>query len=100
MIIAVDFDGTLQFTDKSPNLPLFRMLRQKQYRGDIIILWTCRSGKRLSEAVSFCLSNGLKFNYVNQNSPIAVAYLGYDPRKIYADLYIDNKSLHQEFLRR
>lgn len=93
MIIAVDFDGTLQFADRTPNRILFRMLRQNQRNGDIVILWTCRSGKRLMEAVQFCLHNGLKFNYVNQNAPQAVAALGYDSRKIYADLYIDDRSL-------
>lgn len=92
MIIAVDFDGTLQLPDGNVNAALFHALRHKQQQGDIIILWTCRSGHRLTEAVCFCLQNGLRPNYINQNPPKVIKMLGHDPRKIYADLYIDDKA--------
>ena len=92
MIIAVDFDGTLQLPDGQANAPLMHALRLKQRSGDILILWTCRNGTRLAEAVAFCLKNGLRFNFVNQNPPQVLKMLGYDPRKIYADLYIDDKA--------
>lgn len=92
MIIAVDFDGTLQFQDGKANIALFHALRCKQQRGDIIILWTCRSGQRLAEAVRFCQQHGLRPNYINQNTPQIIKMLGHDPRKVYADLYIDDKA--------
>lgn len=92
MIIAVDFDGTIQLSGGQANAPLIHVLRKKQRSSDIIILWTCRSGARLAEAVSFCLKNCLKFNYVNQNPPQVIKRFGYDSRKIYADLYIDDKA--------
>lgn len=94
MIIAVDFDGTLQFSDGSSNKMLFHELNNRQRNGDIIILWTCREGKRLQEALIFCLNNGLRFNYVNQSAPQGITFLGHDSRKIYADLYIDDKAFH------
>jgi len=90
MIVAVDFDGTLQI-GKDPNLPLIGRLIQMRSRGATIILWTCREGDRLREAVQFCKQYGLKFNFINRNSPEAVRMLGHDPRKIYADVYIDDK---------
>lgn len=91
MILAVDFDDTLQMGGQ-PNLLLINQLKQAQQRGDVIILWTCRSGKRLDEAVRWCARQGLRFNYVNENCPQAVRMLGKDTRKVYADVYIDDKN--------
>lgn len=90
-ILAVDFDGTLQLKDGAANIPLISRLNVCQRHGDTVILWTCRSGKRLAEAVQFCATNGLHPNYVNDNAPQVVRRLGANPRKIYADMYIDDK---------
>jgi hypothetical protein len=96
MIIAVDFDGTIQVKDpkghKVPNIPLIQSLIGAQMAGNIVILWTCRSGKRLNEAISYCLKHGFRPNFVNQNAPEAIRMLGCDTRKIYVDIYIDDKS--------
>ena len=93
MIIAVDFDGTLQMSDGSANQSLIARLKAEQKRGNIVILWTCRERKRLQEALLFLQNNGFKPNLINQNAPQAIAMLGHDPRKIYADIYIDDKSI-------
>lgn len=93
MIIAVDFDGTLQLTKQEPNRILIEKLRAEQRKGNIIILWTCREGKRLQEALNFLVKNGFKPNYINENAPQAIAMLGHNPRKIYADIYIDDKNI-------
>ena len=93
MIIAVDFDQTLQLPDGKPNEVLISRLNTEQRKGNTIILWTCREGKRLHEALIFLQKNGFKPNLVNQNSPQAIAMLGHDPRKIYADIYIDDKGI-------
>lgn len=90
-ILAVDFDGTLQLRDGSANTSLFAHLIQCQRRGDIIILRTCRVGKRLADAVRFCAANGLRPNYINDNAPEIIRKFGANPRKIYADMYIDDK---------
>ena len=91
MIIAVDFDGTLQINDKA-NIGLIRKLIQAQRCGDVIILWTCREGNRLAEALLFLQKHHFRPNYVNCNCPDAIARLKCDPRKIFADVYIDDKS--------
>ena len=91
MIIAVDFDGTLAI-DGKPNLELMARLSNAQRRGNKIVLWSCREGKRLAEAVAFCAKAGLRFNAINTNVPEAVAMLGHDSRKNYADIYIDDKN--------
>lgn len=91
MIYAVDFDGTLM-VNGSVNAPLIAFLKKQQACGNAIILNTCRNGKRLNEAVDFCRKNGLIFQAVNENLPFVVQRLGYNPRKIFADVYIDDKA--------
>lgn len=93
MIIAVDYDGTLQLADGSINMALIRRLTASQRRGDVVILWTCREGRRLEEAVQKLARHGWRPSLVNSNAPQTVRILGYDPRKILADIYIDDKSI-------
>jgi len=76
-----------------PNTTLMAQLATGQRRGDIIILWSCREGKRLADAVTYCRKYGFCPNYVNCNAPIAVKMMGHDSRKIYADVYIDDKNV-------
>lgn len=92
MILAVDYDGTLD-NGQEINLTLLNKLKKHQKHGDIVILWTCRDGKRLQEALNTLARSGFKPNLVNQNAPQVIQTLGYDPRKILADVYIDDKAL-------
>ena len=94
-IVAVDFDGTL-CEDKWPEIgdareSLIWHLRCRQARGDKIILWTCRTGDKLREAVEWCSLYGLIFDAINENLPEVIEFCGGDSRKIYADEYIDDK---------
>ena len=94
-IIAVDFDGTL-CRDCYPkigeaNEGLIRKLKELRARGDRLILWTCRRGEQLEEALFFCLVRGLVFDAVNENLPETIETFGGDSRKIFADLYIDDR---------
>lgn len=98
-IIAVDFDGTL-VTDDYPYIgrPIWKTInfcKTAQENGDILILWTCRCGNDLKEAIEFCESIGLYFDYVNENTKEHLELFGgQDTRKIYADIYIDDKSIN------
>lgn len=92
MIIAVDYDDTLVISGK-PNKILIEKLIQEQTMGNPIILNTCRSGKRLQEAISLCGKHGLVFQAINDNLPQVIQHFGNNPRKIYADLYIDDKAI-------
>lgn len=93
MIIAVDFDGTLRFDNGAPNIDLIYKLKKAQRNGDTIILWTCREGARLSEAVHFLRANGFVPNIVNDNHPQIIKRLKCNSRKIFADVYIDDKGV-------
>lgn len=95
-IIAVDFDGTLVRDEYpkigSPNIKLINKLR-KLSRDNTLILWTCRTGDKLKEAVEFCLLCDLQFDYINENSKeVLEKYGNIDSRKITADIYLDDKA--------
>jgi hypothetical protein len=95
-VIAVDFDGTLVKNEYpkigTPNLATFDLCKKAKENGMKVILWTCRTGDLLQEAVDFCESRGLVFDAINDNVGEVKAWLGVNPRKIYADLYIDDRS--------
>ena len=95
-IIAVDFDGTLCdgcWPDiGEPNLKLIGELIYRRSLGNKLILWSCRAGEQLKQAVEWCNSYGLIFDAVNDNIPEIVEKYGSNSRKITADIYIDDKS--------
>lgn len=95
MIIGVDFDGTLSLGEWPAcgpvNKGLVNYLNKRKSIGDKIILWTCREGKDLHNAVEFCRQNGLEFDAVNDNVPETIELYGTNSRKITCDYYIDDR---------
>lgn|GEM_PF-320701 len=99
-VYAVDFDGTL-CTNAYPKIgqPKYKIIdyiKEIQRQGNKTILWTCRSGKQLEEAVVWCEEKGLEFDAVNENLPELIEKYGNDSRKISANQYIDDKSVNVE----
>ena len=96
MIIAVDFDGTLckhKFPKiGSPNIELINMLKRWKREGHKIILWTCRNGEYLVDAVSWCAKFGLYFDTVNDNVQEVKDNFVQLSNKVYADIYIDDRN--------
>lgn len=95
-ILAVDFDGTL-VEDKYPliggiNKPVWDAVIAAKDAGCRIILWTCRAEEMLYAATAFCADNGLHPDEVNRNIPEVIAMYGGDTRKVFADLYIDDRN--------
>lgn len=96
-IYAVDFDGILA-KNKYPiigkaNKKLIKFCINEQMKGNKIILWTCRSGLYLTEAIDWCFYYGLEFDAVNDNIPEMTELFGSNSRKIYASYYIDDKNI-------
>lgn len=95
-IIAVDYDGTIDFAgfpkvgkiDKKA----LNALKHLQNKGVKIILWTCRAGKYLDDAVECCEQNGFVFDAVNENID-EVKKAGFESPKVLADYYIDDRGL-------
>ena len=98
-IYAIDFDGTLCESIfpgvGEPKMALISHLIKRRKQGNKLILWTCRVGERLKEAVDWCRGYGLEFDAVNENLPEIVEYWGGDTRKIFADVYIDDKAVNK-----
>ena len=95
-IIAVDFDGVL-CEDQWPQIgpekkDIIELAKYRKQAGAALILWTCRCGEQLDEAVAWCRERGLEFDAVNENLPERVAFYGTESRKISADEYWDDKA--------
>lgn len=100
-IWAVDFDGTLCESVwpgiGSPNTKLIDFLIKGRKEGVKLILWTCREGEKLQEAVEWCKEQGLEFDAVNDNLPEMIAlHGGNNCRKVWAAKYIDDLAVDKE----
>jgi hypothetical protein len=102
MIICVDFDGTLcvhRFPKiGEPFLWVIEKLKTRKQNGDKLILWTCRDGKPLEEAVEWCKQFGLGFDAINDNLPeIKESFINIS-NKVYGDVYLDDRNITSEVL--
>lgn len=93
MTIACDYDGTLEISGQM-NISLITRLVNAQRAGDFVILWTCRDGQGLREALQKLKKCGFCPNSVNENAPQTISRLKYNPRKVLADMYIDDKAVN------
>ena len=97
-IIAVDFDGTLcenAWPDiGTPYLDMINWMKRLRKDGHKVILWTCREGMNLVNAIVWCAEHGLFFDAVNDNLEESKRLFGNNSRKILADFYIDDKALY------
>ena len=95
-IYAIDFDGTI-VEEKFPKIGALKpeaaeFIRHIQQNGDKWILFTLREDKYLEDAVAFLLVNDLIPDAVNDNLPEKIRQWGNNPRKISADIYIDDRN--------
>ena len=92
-IIAIDFDGTI-FDGKKRKMidGACDGIRRLRDRGYILVLWTCRSGKRLQNAINILKANGVYdcFECVNA-TPSFVRYKV--SCKVCAYAYIDDRNI-------
>ena len=98
MIYAIDFDGTI-VEDRFPEIGKLKpeaeqFIRELQRRGDKWILWTMRAGRYLNEAKEFLDKHGLSPDAANHNLPEVKAKWpsNPNPRKIFANVYIDDRN--------
>lgn len=102
MVYAIDFDGTL-CVDRYPEigepredvinaLLAIKGRTSRRTAQDRFILWTCREGDQLERALQWCYFHGLTFDAVNDNLPEHIERYGNNCRKVYADIYIDDRN--------
>ena len=98
MIIAIDFDGTIvthEYPAIGKPIPFaietLKRLQQEQHQ---LILWSCREGQLLQDAIDYCHEKGLDFYAVNTNFPgEEQIHDGNTAHKLTADLFIDDRNL-------
>ena len=67
--------------------------KERQAAGAGLILWTCREGLLLWDALAACQSWGLTFDAVNESLPDWIEAFGTRPRKVGATEYWDDKAV-------
>lgn len=95
LIVAIDFDDTI--SPKEEDLIPRRLMpgakdaiNWMHSLGCYIIVWTCRVGMLAEILEPFMKKEGVRFHVVNENAPF---YPLPTSRKIYADVYIDNRNV-------
>lgn len=94
MIYAIDFDGTI-VANAFPaigklNPVAENFIRSLKVRGDKWILYTMREGEYLQQALEFLAINDLSPDAANDNLPEICGFYGNNPRKVFANIYIDD----------
>lgn len=96
MIIAIDFDGVLvndQFPEiGEPDWDMISAVWRLGFTDHELVLWTSRVDDKLEEAIQWCEKHDLKFVGVNTNAPSNISQYGTDPRKMFANVYIDDRA--------
>ena len=99
-VIAIDFDGTI-VENTYPTIgnikqDVVEVIKTLIFKDNCeIIIWTCREGKYLQDAIKFLNKNFIPYHYINDNCNWAKETFSYNAncRKIFADLYIDDKAI-------
>jgi hypothetical protein len=101
-IAVIDFDGTIikhAFPEiGEPMEDAFEVMKALKEAGWVLVLYTCREDcsrrKYLTEAVEFCLANGVEFDGVNE-TPLDHEFRDEKGlrRKPYGDVYIDDRNI-------
>lgn len=98
MMIAIDFDGTIvenRYPDIGPERPFaIETLKLLQQDRHLLVLWTCREGQLLDDALQWCQERGVVFYAVNRDYPEETTDNNpHFTRKLKADLFIDDRNL-------
>ncbi len=98
MTIAVDFDGTIvehAYPEIGREIPFatdtLRMLIEDRHQ---LILWSCREGDLLQDAIDWCHERGVDFYAVNRDFPEEdIERNEHFSRKLKVDLFIDDRNI-------
>lgn len=94
---AIDFDNTIAY-DAHPNIgELISGAKEcitkiKELGGEICI-WTCRTGEQELMVKEFLDKNNIPYDKINESFDESVEQYGGDSRKVFADIYIDDRTL-------
>ena len=100
-IVAVAFDGTL-CENQWPgigreNLPVISAVSLLRELGILVVLWTCREGEDLENALEWCGQRDIRFDAVNENCGCILDLYQWNTRKVHADEYWDDRAVSVSF---
>jgi hypothetical protein len=95
-LIACDFDGTIAY-ENYPNIGDFkpdavRVLRKFLEYGGKLIIWTCRTGEQAEKVKQKLLDAEVRYHAFNDNLEEDRQKFPDNSRKVYADIYIDDRA--------
>jgi hypothetical protein len=97
MVIAIDFDGTIAehtYPECGKIKPHAKEVINRLYNaGHEIIIWTCRWDHPMELCRQFLAEHGIKYHKLNEHVDWAIEMFKNDTRKIFADVYIDDRQL-------
>lgn len=92
---AIDFDGTItdRYTGKI-NPDAIRVINRIREHGGEVAIWTCRTDQDAEEAKQLLKESNLMYDSFNDTLPSVKKQWGGNGRKIWAEVYIDDLSIH------
>lgn len=100
MILAIDFDGTIAYSnypDIGDLLPgAVEVITNLRQRGHTIIINSCRAGNDEKQMKDFLRYSEVPYDYINKNCPRQIKLYGGDTRKISCDISFDDKSFFMQ----
>lgn len=93
--VAFDFDGTI-VNDAFPEIGTLKEFAKETINkfkemGGRVLIHTCRANEHEQMVREFLDNNGVVYDTINENHHEMQAMYKNDPRKLGADLYIDDK---------
>lgn len=93
--VAIDFDGTI-VEDEFPKIGRLKpyakeVINKFKESGGRVLIHTCRTDEQEDIVREFLDDNGICYDTINENHPEMKATYNNDPRKLGADIYIDDK---------
>ena len=97
LTIVIDFDKTIA-NGRYPHIDRLKRgakacINELYDAGHTIIINSCRSGDHEMHMRDFLRGEGIQYHVINNNYPQNVENYGSDSRKIYGDIYIDEKNI-------
>lgn len=98
MTIAIDFDGTIvehKYPEIGAEIPFatetLKLLIKEQHQ---LILWSCREGQLLDDAIEWCRKRGVEFYAINRDYPEeSRRNNNHFSRKLKVDMFIDDRNI-------
>lgn len=98
---AIDFDDTITTGTEFPEIGELRphadrVMRRIKENGGEIAIWTCRTGEHVDRIKEFLSNHEIPYDSFNEILPSESLMWGEGGRKIFADCYIDDRSIHAQ----